>query len=239
MPITANFDKYFDNFIIYRPKDIVSGDFYWFTVIENQAIQTFFVSVVDCTGHGVPGAFMSMISNSILNEIVKVRKIHDPKEILLKLDIEIRSSLKQDITENRDGMDVVMCKIENGENNKITFCGAKRPLYFYNSGSNILDKIKGDRRSVGGTKLRYSKVQFTNSEIDFSKGDEIILSTDGFVDQNNNMRKRFGSTKFHRITSTILTKPTSEQKQILETELDKWQGTELQRDDITMIGIKF
>ncbi|MBN2663755.1 MAG: SpoIIE family protein phosphatase [Bacteroidales bacterium] len=236
LPLKENIDNHLNNFIIYRPKDVVSGDFYWFT-IEQDSIS--FFAVVDCTGHGVPGAFMSMIGNSLLNEIIKQRQIYDPKEILTQLDFEINKSLKQDITENQDGMDVCLCKIEKtvDAEMKIVFTGAKRPLFYYKSNEQELNKLKGDRKSIGG-KVLYNKTKFTNQEIFLYKNDLIYLTTDGYVDQNNKERERFGTTRFERIINQIAIKPLSEQQQILETELDKWQGDEKQRDDITVIGVQ-
>ena len=248
LPIRKDMDKYFNNFILYRPKDVVSGDFYWFSVAKlykdkEEFIR--FIAVVDCTGHGVPGAFMSMIGNSLLNEIIKQRKIYDPKTILFKLNYEIRKSLKQDITENHDGMDICLCRIQEEQNKtsnlthyKIIFSGAKRPLYYYKSQKNELDKLKGDRINIGGIIQKHKKVPFTNQEIILQQNDLIYLTTDGYADQNDKNRKRFGTKKFENVLSKIASKDLPEQEQIIATELEQWQGKEEQRDDITIVGVK-
>ena len=213
LPIKENIDKHLNNFIIYRPKDVVSGDFYWFTVVKDipllkEVEYLKFIAAVDCTRHGVPGAFMSMIGSSLLNEIVKQRKIYEPKDILIQLNLGIRKSLKQDITENHDGMDLCLCRIEEEPHNssnltysplthsllthskpthsKVTFVGAKRPLFYYKSQEKELKRIKGSRKSIGGY-YQNNKVEFTNQEIILQKNDIIYLTTDGYIDQNNVM----------------------------------------------------
>ncbi len=235
LPIKEEINRFFDNFIIFRPKDIVSGDFYWFTQINEMK----FIAVVDCTGHGVPGAFMSMIGNTLLNEIVKNQGVYDPKNILIKLNDEVIKSLKQTQTDNQDGMDVCFCKIEKNSSEKIqlTFCGAKRPLFYYSNNQKQLKRLKGDRKTIGGY-VQNPKVKFSNQQILISKKDIIYLSTDGFVDQNNNERKRFGSTKFKNIIVKNVDKSLIIQKQIFEKELEIWQDNQPQRDDITLIGVK-
>ena len=270
LPIEESISENLNNFIIYRPKDVVSGDFYWFTVVKDipllkEVEYLKFIAAVDCTGHGVPGAFMSMIANTLLNDIINKDKIYSPKDILSKLNSEIRKSLKQDITENRDGMDICLCRIDekqhkdttqtnstlknsnqtnstlknsNLTNYKITFAGAKRPLYYYKSQEKELVRQKGDRKSIGGIIIKENKEIFTNQEIILQQNDLIYLTTDGYIDQNNKKRKRFGTKKFENILNKIANMELSEQKQILETELDKWQNNEKQRDDITVIGIK-
>ena len=203
-----------------------------------------FIATVDCTGHGIPEAFMSMIGNSLLNELIKQRHICEPKDILTQLNFEIKKSLKQEITENKDGMDVCLCRIDSNRTHsnlthyKITFTGAKRPLFYYESNKKELFKLKGDRKCIGGNYQQANNINFTNQEIILQKDDLIYLTTDGYIDQNNKERKRFGTTKLTKILSEIANKPLAEQKQILETELDKWKRNEKQRDDITVIGIK-
>lgn len=236
LPIEQNMSKTFDNFVIFRPKDVVSGDFYWFA----QEKDISFVAAIDCTGHGVPGAFMSMIGYSLLNDIVKQRKIFSPKDIFTHLNEEVIKSLKQDITDNQDGMDGGICLIKNTneKNFEIEYCGAKRPLFYIKNGEEI-EKLKGDRKSIGGISRSLNVVNFTNQKITLQKNDLIYLSSDGYTDQNNAERRRLGSNRLISILNQINTKELTEQKQTLENELDNWQGEEKQRDDITLIGIKF
>ncbi len=245
LPFEERIKNYLDLFIIFKPKDIVSGDFYWFTSIKSKTQQnssTIFIAAVDCTGHGVPGAFMSMIGSQLLSKIVKEDKIYDPAEILLQLHNGIYLSLKQATSDNTDGMDVCLCRIDKNtikpNEIKVTFSGAKRPLYYFKKQKNTLTRIKGDRKTIGGKPTRNMLAKFTNTEIILQKEDLIYLTTDGYIDQNNSERIRLGSRKFENIISNNANKPLNEQKQILETELNNWQILEQQRDDITVVGIK-
>lgn len=232
LPVQNQINKFFENFIIYRPKDIVSGDFYWFTQINN----TVFLAAVDCTGHGVPGAFMSMIGNSHLNEIVIEKQITDPAKILTLLNEKIIVSLRQNETDNKDGMDVCFISIDF-DTNEITFSGAKRPLYIYKAKTSQFDEIKGDRISIGGVKKNANE-EFSNHKIKVFKGDILYLSSDGLTDQNNSERKRFGRNKLKEIILNNVGEPMEVQKEILEEALHEFQQDEEQRDDITLIGIK-
>ena len=219
---------------MFRPKDIVSGDFYKYSYIGGYH----FIIVVDCTGHGVPGAFMSMIGNSLLNEIINEKQIYEPAEILTQLNKGVISALNQEHTDNRDGMDVCLCRIEKGENTKILFSGAKRDLIYYKASNNSLEFLKGERKSIGGNLSVRNLQKFTNQELNLSQGDVLYLTTDGFIDQNDKKRKRFGSKKFNNLLKDNAEKPLNEQKIILENALDEWQQGVEQRDDITVLGIK-
>ena len=199
-----------------------------------------FIAVVDCTGHGVPGAFMSMIGNQLLNEIVNEKKIFEPHKILTQLNLGVIKALNQDTTNNNDGMDICLCSVAPNSNlthYKITFAGAKRPLYYFKTQEKKLIKQTGSRMSIGG-RSKNSCINFTSKEIILQKNDLIYLTSDGYIDQNNKERKRFGTKHLENILNKITDRPLPEQKQVLEIELDKWQGTERQRDDITVIGIK-
>ena len=217
-----------ESFVIFKPKDIVSGDFYWFKNIDKQS----YIAVIDCTGHGVPGAFMSMIGNTLLNEIV--RQYHDPATILEELHIGIRVALKQDNNINDDGMDVVMCLIEP-LSRKVMCAAAKRPLWHVHK--NGLEELKGDRKSIGGRQKEERRI-FINYEFKAAIGDMIYLSSDGFADQNNPNRIKFSSEKLKTMLQNVYTMRAEAQKlQILQT-LQKHQQDQAQRDDITLIGIK-
>ena len=222
--------------LLFLPKETVSGDFYWYTRQEINSVMTHFVAVVDCTGHGVPGAFMSLIGVRALNFQVTERKIHDPSEILSELNLEIIKSLKQKSSENYDGMDMVLLKIEEtGQNFQITFSGAKRPLYVKKKNSPLIE-IKGDRWPIGG--FQSAPKNFTKHSIELQKGDSLFLTSDGFQDQNDKGRKKFGKNKF----KSYLEGEREEQLYVkfagLNTVLqDYMKGTD-QRDDITVLGIK-
>ncbi len=233
LPVRNQIRNLFESFIIYRPKDIVSGDFYWFTKVKDTA----FLAAVDCTGHGVPGAFMSMIGSSHLNEIVLEKQVTEPAKILSLLNEKIIESLRQDKTENNDGMDVCFISIDL-KSNKITFSGAKRPLFIFKNKTSEFDEIKGDRISIGGVKKKNEDEKFNNHIINAEKGDILFLSSDGLTDQNNSERKRFGSNRLKEIILNNISEPMDIQKEIIVKELNDFQQQEEQRDDITLIGIK-
>ncbi|SFE90126.1 two-component regulator propeller domain-containing protein [Thermoflexibacter ruber] len=221
-----------NHFVIYKAKDLVSGDFYWCKKIGNRI----FFAVVDCTGHGVPGAFMSMIGSILLNEITSQKPYLLPAEILEEMHEQVRSILRQEDKYNDDGMDMGLCLLENvSHGKKLTFSGAQFPLYRVNS----LDVVKyrGENRSIGG-KQREKHI-FTNTVIeDLQKGEMIYLLTDGFTDQNDLHRIKYGSSKLQEKLKHIYTLPLFSQKEILEKELEaQLTGTE-QRDDITFLGIR-
>ena len=241
LPIQETINNYFDNFILYRPKDIVSGDFYWFVDIdEKNGDFTTYIAVVDCTGHGVPGAFMSMIANRLLNAIVLEKQITSPAKILTELNKEIIKSLKQDQTNNRDGMDMCLCKIESSNNEyNITFEGAKRDLIYWDNQLEEFKKIKATRKSIGGTALRMkNKIEYSDKSFRANAEDVFYLTTDGFIDQNNEERKRYGTFRLLENLNAIKKDDLQKQKEFLEKELDKWQTNTEQRDDITIIALK-
>jgi serine phosphatase RsbU (regulator of sigma subunit) len=229
-----------DYFMIFRPKDIVSGDFYWFAEVkgENGEPDKTFIAVVDCTGHGVPGAFMSMIGHGLLNEIILQNGIHDTDKILTLLDQGVVSALKQEEKSNDDGMDICLCSFEKQDENsfKLYFTGAKRPLYYVNDQSTDLQTLKGDRKSVGG-KRKKGKI-FTKEELTLQKGDVIYLSTDGLVDQNSPNKTKFGSQRLKDILSQNAHLTLDEQEKIITETLEEHQKGGEQRDDISVMGIR-
>jgi serine phosphatase RsbU (regulator of sigma subunit) len=242
LPDISAIKKHFDVFILYHPKDIVSGDFYWFHEVQNQTPdeKSLLLAVVDCTGHGVPGAFMSMIGNRLLNEIVFERRINDPKEILGFMNTEIRSALRQEQTENNDGMDVSLCrfrKLNNGEV-YLTYAGAKRNMQIIKKERKEIIKLKGDRISIGGSGGEKDKVIFKDQEIQLSEGDYIYLSTDGIVDQNGPDRSRFGTNRLEEILFKYSRFSMEEQEYSIRQEIERFRQNEDQRDDITLLGIK-
>ncbi len=236
LPYKTEMDKHFDSFVIFLPKDVVSGDFYWFTHIAKESKT--FVAAVDCTGHGVPGAFMSMISSRLLNEIVNEKKVYDPKEILRLTDLGVIKALRQETSSNNDGLDMSLSLIErDGKQVIVSYAGAKRPLFLTKNGKKI-KKIKGSRRSIGGVKRIRNKAKFETKQIMLSKGDTMYLTTDGYTDQNNPARKRYGTDEFINLLNRIKEEPLKSQKEILELELFKHMKDAEQRDDITVIGVR-
>ncbi len=228
-----------DHFVIFKPKDIVSGDFYWVNRVDDKM----FVAVVDCTGHGVPGAFMSMIGNTLLNHIINENRISAPEHILECLDLGVRQALSQDAkeTESNDGMDVCLLVLENtGEQRlKVTFCGAKRPLLMVKKEGDAhhLAEIKGTRQAVGGRKRGKTK-PFTSHLLETGEGAMLYLTSDGYIDQQDAGDQRFGSKRLKQLLELVAPHPTKKQEDTLLAELQNHQGPEEQRDDITIFGIK-
>jgi len=234
LPSETALQHYFPNsFVIYRPKDVVSGDYYW--VYEND--DEMFLAAIDCTGHGVAGAFMTFIANTLLEETVRFGGYRFPARILEKVDSGLEIKLNQQGRGiYREGMDMVLIKIKKQKDDKvqIVFAGAKRPLYYIEKG--VFKEIAGTRRSIGSA---YEKeAPFVEQHITLEKEDMLFLTTDGYIDQNDNKQKRFGSNRFKDLILKISPQPTEVQKSILETELNSFQGFQEQRDDITVLGIK-
>ena len=230
-------DHFEEHFIIFHPKDIVSGDFYWFAQIEGIEGDQKLVAVVDCTGHGVPGALMSMIGNAVLHETVAERNIVAPNEVLERLHLKVREGLQQHDDKNTDGMDVCLCKLTSLGNQQVevTFSGAKRNLYYTHQGK--LEKLKGDRVAIGGYQHEDERI-FTQETVVLDKGDIIYLSSDGFVDTPNPSRKPFGNRRFEEILQTNIDQSLTQQKEALEEARTKFQKHADQRDDILVVGIR-
>ena len=233
LPGESRFRELFDeHLIIYHPKDIVSGDFYWLTQYENKTI----IVVVDCTGHGVPGAFMSTIGTDLLNEIINEKRVYNPSKILEMLHLGVYERLRQGDTNNRDGMDVCLCVIQAQDEDafQITFAGAKRPLFF--TQDKELKRISGDSKYIGG--IRKHTQDFNNQVVMLKKGDVLYLTTDGYVDTPNPERKKFGSKRFVELLHEINQESLVQQKEILLNTLRNHQQETKSRDDITIVGIK-
>lgn len=242
LPQHSNMAMHVENFVIFRPKDIVAGDYFWFHQVPavGHEPERVFVGALDCTGHGVPGAFMSMIGTSILNEIVKEKKIYSPAEILHLLNYGVMNALKQGESDNNDGMDACLVLIERhkGQKPKVIFCGAKRPLFYVTPNNNIIQELKGDRKSIGGAIRKLREVEFNNQELDMEPGTMLYLTTDGFIDQNAPDRVKFGTRKLHKVIHEANKMSIDNQKVAFERALDDHQGKAEQRDDITLIGVK-
>ena len=236
-----------EHFVLYKPKDIVSGDFYWISNIENKTV----ITAVDCTGHGVPGAFMSMLGIALLNEIVNKEYITHPGVVLRHLRKEVINSLQQkgERGEQKDGMDIALCTIDL-ENMKLQFAGANNPLYLIrksnleevgklrceSGGDDLLYEIKGDMMPIG---ISEKMVNFTFHEIDIFKGDTFYLFTDGFPDQFGGQdSKKFGYRRFREQLLRNSSISMSDNKLLLEKALSEWMGNNGQIDDILVIGFR-
>jgi len=231
LPLQENIAKHLkDYFILFKPRDIVSGDFYWFTQKKDKT----YIAAVDCTGHGVPGAFMSMIGSEILTTIVNNKGIEDPAEILEYQNKYVRKALKQDTTENQDGMDMALCVIDK-KNKTLEFSGAKNPLFIIQNGE--LTKIRGNKQSIGG----YQFDSFIKHTINYKSPTWFYIFSDGYADQfggPNEKAEKFMIKKFKTILLNIYQKPMNEQKEILDNEIKDWMKNVRQTDDIIVIGFK-
>lgn len=243
-------DLLFDYFIIFRPRDIVSGDFYWlasagtrFQATNNstQKAKTL-LAVVDSTGHGVPGAFMSMIGNTLLDRIVKIERVTTPSEILTRMNLEIFLALQQNSNNNDEGMEMGICsfeKVDNGQT-KVVFSGARRPLYVVenalSSTQKNIETYKGSRRYLGGK--RNIGAQFFDHELLLNSGDAVYMSSDGFVDQNSHDRKKLGSEQLVNLLLENAHWAMPKQEKMLVQALDNHQGDSEQRDDILLMGVR-
>jgi phosphoserine phosphatase RsbU/P len=220
------------HFVFNKPKDIVSGDFYLVSRKNDRLI----IAVVDCTGHGVPGAFMSILGISLLNELVNTMDSPQASDILNELRNRTIRALSQTgkTDEAREGMEMGLCVIDP-VNRKIQYSGAFRPLYHMSGGE--LSEIRGDRMPIG----IYHEVElpFTNREIHYREDDSIYLFTDGYVDQIGGLdRKTFKSVRLKKLIREIWQKPMKEQEAILREEHEIWRAGQEQIDDIMVLGVK-
>ena len=219
-----------NHFVLFKPRDVVSGDFYWFAESGDRIV----VAVVDCTGHGVPGAFMSMIGNTLLNELVNQKRIVGPGLILQNLNIAVRMALKQegDNMLSKAGMDVCLCVIEK---ERVLFAGAALPLYVVKNG--VLETIKGSSAHIGG-KQKVDMPVYEQHIIEREPGMHIYLTSDGYGDQSNEKVVKFGTKRLRELIQRIHTLPIEEQYRQFDECLKEHQGSEPQRDDITVVGIR-
>ncbi len=223
-----------DSFILYKARDVVSGDFPWFIQVGN----TIYIAAVDCTGHGVPGALISLIGYFLLNDIVRSRKISNPGTILDELDASVTSTLKQDQedTKMKDGMDLALCKICLDENT-IEYAGAHRSLFYINNGE--LEEIKGNKFPIGGGLFK-NQTNFTNHTIKYHEGDAIYFCSDGFPDQFGGPdNRKFGSKRLRELINNNKHLNMEQAYEKFLEEWEAWKGDQKQTDDVLLIGIRF
>jgi len=225
-----------DVFILFKPKDIVSGDFYWIKQVNQYVI----LVAADCTGHGVPGAFMSMLGMSYLNEIVQRREITTANEVLNELRKQIRNSLRQrgEPEESKDGIDMALCVIDE-KKKVLQYCGANRPLYLIrdDNGTPKLKEFKSDPMPLGYYRGKFKA--FTNEDIKLEFGDVVYLFSDGFVDQKGGEEdKKYLSKNFKSLLMEIHAEPMKDQRMILDAVFSEWKGDNPQVDDVLVIGVR-
>jgi serine phosphatase RsbU (regulator of sigma subunit)/Tfp pilus assembly protein PilF len=230
LPWESTLQKAFsDIFIFYKPKDIVSGDSYWFHEVDGIK----FLAVIDCTGHGIPGAMLTVIASSVLDDAVLSKKFTDTGDILTFMNEKVTEVLNQKLAENkiRDGMEVALIAIHH---DKIQFSGAGRPLYLKNR---TIEIIKTDKRGIAGSSTD-EEYKFSSIEIDRNSELIIYLSSDGFADQMNESSKKYSTKRFISILDSISEVPLEKQKEIIENEFNNHKGERSQIDDITILGVR-
>jgi transcriptional regulator with GAF, ATPase, and Fis domain len=224
-----------DSFVYYKPRDIVSGDFFWFYQYE----QFMAIAAVDCTGHGVPGAFMSLIGSNLLYNAIIDHRIFEPDKVLNLMRDQIREELKQDETENRDGMDISLCIID--KNRKVlSFAGAHHPLLCI-KGTELI-YLKGDKMSIGGQVFE-NEQPFNLNEIEINEPLIFYIFTDGYKDQFGTNGRKLSGPRFRELLETIHNKSVYEQREILDLTFESWIGKDSpnmvkQTDDVLVIGVR-
>lgn len=244
------------SFVLNQPKDIVSGDFFWFAqtdtipvykeiatftgmerVFEGVESEKIVIAAIDCTGHGVPGAFMTVMGKVFLDEIVLQDNITDPAKVLEALDQKIVTLLTQNPNKARlhDGMDMSIITLDP-ENNQVQFAGAKNPLWYVRN--NKMHQIKGSKFPIGSAQYKYGK-HFENTEIEAQPGDIFYIFSDGFQDQFGGVHDtKYMKARFREFLLSISDLPFPEQKQALKSELSRWKMNNSQTDDVLIVGIK-
>lgn len=232
LPSLELFSDEIEHFVLYKPRDIVSGDFYWVAKIDGKQV----VIAADCTGHGVPGAFMSMLGVSLLNEIILNKKIIQPDQVLNILREYVIHSLKQSVQTSgiKDGLDMCICLIDF-ENNKMQFAGANNPLWIISGGQ--LNEIKGDKMPVA---IHDNMAPFTNHIIDLKKGDTFYVFSDGYADQfGGPKQKKILNKNFKMLLQKVQDLPMLEQGAKIDAFFEEWRKELEQIDDVCVIGIRY
>lgn len=221
-----------DSFILFKPKDIVSGDFYFFQKNKNGS----YLAAVDCTGHGVPGAFMSLIGSDKLEAALHLHS--EPSHILNHLNKSLKKSLRQNRKDDstRDGMDIALCWLDL-KNMKLKFAGANRPLWIFRNGKTLLEEYKPTKRSIGG--FTEDHQEFEMHEIVLNKGDSLYMFSDGFADTfSATSGKKLTTKKFKEVLASIQNLSMKDQGIYLEKFIDDWKAGEEQVDDILVVGLR-
>jgi serine phosphatase RsbU (regulator of sigma subunit) len=230
LPAPELFAQHFeDHFLLYLPKDIVAGDFYWF----HESPTHRFWAVADCTGHGVPGAMVSVVCSNALNRVVKEYNLVHPGDVLNKVRELVVATFQESQREVKDGMDIALCVMEKGSRD-IQFAGANRPCWIL-SEFGELQEIKGQKQHIG---LQTNMEPFDSKVVDLKSG-WIVLSSDGLADQFGGPKgKKWMTTSFKQKLVELHGQPGSLQKMNLEWTLQQWKGNQEQVDDICVLGIK-
>jgi len=235
-PSDSNFANLLpQSFVFFKPKDIVSGDFYW---VEKENNDSVYIAVVDCTGHGVPGAFMSIVGFNLLNKAIHENKCDTPADILHQVNIDLTETLKQTLEASsvKDGMEISLCKW-NRKENELIFAGANTIVYHVNDKQ--INIIKGNKHPIGG--FYGEQLQpFQNTKINIKPNDCVYLFSDGYADQFGGEKgKKYKYKQLEEFLLSNSNKPIMEQRKLLSDEFENWRGNLEQVDDVCVIGIKF
>lgn len=225
-----------DSFIYFKPRDIVSGDFPWFARYGDDV----YIAAVDCTGHGVPGAMISMVGYFLLNNIVDGKEKMSSGEVLNKLDKSVTDTFRQNSADSKlkDGMDLAICRV-NLKTLELEYSGANRPLYYLKDGD-LLSEIKGDKFPIGGGKAYSNKTDFTTHTLKMSKGDAIYFFSDGYPDQfGGDTNDKFGAKRIKELIIDNRDKSLDQMYSEFDSQFNKWKGDKVQTDDVLLIGIRF
>lgn len=228
------------SFVYYQPKDIVAGDFYWMHLLPEPNGwdingDTVIFAAADCTGHGVPGAMVSVVCNHALNQSVKEFGITQPNLILEKSRDLVIETFSESIENVQDGMDIAICAL-NTKTNELEYAGANNPIWIIRKNSEIIEEIKADKQHIGRSHFMNP---FTNHSIQLYKGDSFYIFSDGYQDQFGGPKgKKIKSKLFKNLLISITHKSLEDQKKILEEYLNEWKGGLEQVDDICVLGVK-
>jgi ligand-binding sensor domain-containing protein/serine phosphatase RsbU (regulator of sigma subunit) len=231
-----------DHFVLFKPKDVVSGDFYWAHQADTPSGPAHWLAVVDCTGHGVPGAFMSLIGHSILNEVVGQGGETQPDQVLALLDERVRLALKQTgsgLAGNVDGMDLGLVRLQRphpGGPAQLDFAGARRPLWYVRAGTGRVQVLPGARKGVGGGLGKADQSEFDVQHLELQPGDRFYLFSDGLPDQPDPQRRKFGTERLRNLLAQNQDLRLPQQRELLEATLAEHQTSTPQRDDVSMVG---
>ena len=240
-PLTTLTSVFPDSFVMYKPKDIIGGDFYWFERVRKGNNEFMIIACGDCTGHGVPGAIMSIMGSNQLTNIIYYQNYIDPKKIISRLDKVIKFELQHDSNEaNRDGMEIGVCIIDL-DTLRLEYAGAGIPLRIVKHGSNKLEILKSPRQMVGGMEGSEQEVhaQLTKEVVQLDPQDRVFLSSDGFQDQFGGPDdKKFLSRNFNRLLEETSSLPIHEQRDALEHSFADWSKNTSQTDDVCVLGFE-
>lgn len=242
LPELSNLKAAFEEiFVFYKAKDIISGDFYWFRTITLEDKEYKVIIVADCTGHGVPGAIMTIVGYFLLERIIEKEKIVKPDKILEALNEGITEAFTSSQASDRslkvrEGMDASILVIENEQ--KIYYAGANRPLYFKKPADEAIQIIKGSRAALGGEQRKKEKI-FTLNTLDYQKGSQFYLFSDGYPDQfGGTDDKKFGSKRFRQLLNESPSESMSQMHTEIKSAFEIWKHETSQTDDVVVVGIK-